>query len=293
MSKSSTDLKNRWVKSGLVKKAWTLICKPYHAFKAVCFILGVLNVAALALMAFGTAWFFRSLPDLEKATFADLKGRAEQVVRKHREAGPKPLAWTTIDQISRDYLYSVVLSEDADFFEHEGIDFDAVVATTLQNLRKKKLEGGGSTISQQVVKNLFLSNERSFIRKLKEAVITRSLEAQLSKNQILELYLNLAEFGPDIYGVREAAEHYFDKRPSEVNAAEGAFMALMLPSPRRFHYSVFENKYLTSQKKRKIRRVLGDMLAQEFISPNQYREYIAYPYFGKPQSRVPASKKKR
>src|SRR5690606_7712117 len=98
-------------------------------------------------------------------------------------------------------------------------------------------------------------------------------------NQIIEIYLNLAEFGPDIFGVRAASHHFFGKSPGKINAAEGAFMALMLPSPRKNHYAIFQNHNLTRAKRKRIRRVLRDMMYSEFISPEQYRRYLRYDYF--------------
>ncbi|MDX1400077.1 MAG: biosynthetic peptidoglycan transglycosylase, partial [Oceanospirillum sp.] len=133
---------------------------------------------------------------------------------------------------------------------------------------------GGSTLSQQTVKNLFLNQTQSYFRKLQEAVITRDLERHFSKNEIIELYLNMAEFGPDLYGVRDAARYYFDKKPAEINAAEGAWLALMLPSPRRYHYTVYQNRNLTTSLKRKYQRILQGMRQSNYISSVQYRRYL-------------------
>jgi monofunctional biosynthetic peptidoglycan transglycosylase len=158
------------------------------------------------------------------------------------------------------------------------------------NWKKKKYEHGASTISQQVVKNLFLSNEKSINRKIREILITYKLEGQFSKNQILEIYLNIAELGPDIFGIQEAARYYFKKHPMKVNAAEGAFIALMLPSPRKFHFTIFENQNLSEKNQKKLRRVIGDLHSSDYISAQQYREYLNYNYFRK---RFPAGEKSR
>jgi len=98
------------------------------------------------------------------------------------------------------------------------------------------------------------------------------MEERFTKNEILEIYLNIAEFGPDIFGVYMASMHYFNKEPKRINTAEGAFLALMLPSPKKYHYSIFRNKYLANRHKKKLRRILKDMLYKELISPEQYRE---------------------
>ncbi len=187
--------------------------------------------------------------------------------------------WVPVTQINRDLLYAFVMSEDSNFFEHEGIDMDAMVVSFAENYRSGQYDYGASTISQQVVKNVFLSQHKSIIRKLKEILLTKRLEARFSKNEILEIYLNVAELGPDIYGVGAASHAVFGKPASKINAAEGAFMAQLLPSPRRNFYSMVQNHNLPPQKRRKIRRILSDMLSEEFISPDQYRHYTKYNYF--------------
>jgi len=171
-------------------------------------------------------------------------------------------------------LYAVVMAEDARFYEHQGIDYNALLDAMVANIKKGETRFGGSTLSQQTVKNLFLNQTQSYFRKLQEAVITRELERHFSKNEIIELYLNMAEFGPDLYGVRDAARYYFDKKPAEINAAEGAWLALMLPSPRRYHYTVYQNRNLTTSLKRKYQRILQGMRQSNYISSIQYRRYL-------------------
>ena len=161
----------------------------------------------------------------------------------------------------------------------EVLERDALVNSFAENLKRREFAFGGSTISQQVVKNIFLDNKKSIIRKIRELVVTRRLEKRFSKNLILELYLNIAEFGPDIFGVNAASHYYFKKSPSRINAAEGAFMALMLPSPRKNHYRLFQNRNLSERWRRKLQRILKDMRYNDFITEKQYRYYINYPYF--------------
>ncbi len=221
-----------------------------------------------------------NMAKLKELTLKRLAARYEDTKRR------RP-SWVPLADVRRDCLYAIVMSEDSTFFEHDGVNFDSMAAAALMNLRKGAYEAGASTISQQVVKNLFLTSERTLTRKLRELILTMDLESRFTKNQILEVYLNLVEIGPDLYGVGEAARHYFGKEPSEINAAEGAFIALMLPSPRKYHYSIFENRNLSLRHRRKLRRVLGDMHATELISPEMYREYVSYDYFSK-EVRAPA-----
>ena len=270
-----------------------IISSPFRLARVIFLFTGGLAWGIGVILGFAGWAFMSSLPEVRGPGFDGLKKRVTQGVNRnlaipenHRRA------WTPLDQISRDFLYAIVLSEDAAFFDHDGIDTDAILAATLQNLRKKKYESGASTITQQVVKNVFLSDSRSLIRKTKEVLVARELDAAYTKNQILELYLNLAEFGPKIFGVRDAASHYFKKTPLEVNAAEGAFLAILLPSPRKFHYSLYENQNMTPAKKKKMRRILSDMLSNEFISPKQYRQYLNYDFF-KGTPRGPASPRKK
>lgn len=258
-----------------------VLFSPYRLFKFICFAIGFVNILVLLIAGIFFKSVLNSVPDINKLQFSEAKAIANRVVQRKLEDKTKGHHWTDIKEINRDFLYTVVLSEDSNFFEHEGIDLDAIIWSLTENLRKQKYEYGASTITQQVVKNLFLTNEKSIVRKIKEIIITERLEKHFSKNQILELYLNVAELGPDIFGVHEASRHYFGKVPAEINAAEGAFIALMLPSPRKYYYAIYQNRNLAPTKSRKIRRVLGDMLANEYISTEQYRKYLKYDYFRK------------
>lgn len=258
---------------------------PWRRFQTFCYYIGLSVVVIAGFFAAYLIFFFRSLPDLESSSFESLKKRAQSQIEAKLEKSKQKLKWTPLKKIHRDLLYTVVFSEDSQFFEHDGVDFDAILASAALNLKAGKYAYGASTISQQVVKNLFLDHEKTLTRKLKEILITQDLERSLTKNQILELYLNMAEFGPDLYGVQAAATYYFDKSPAQINAAEGAFMALMLPSPRKNHYAIFQNQNLTRSKRKKLRRILRDMMHQEFISASQYRNYRKYPYFKKTRRR--------
>ena len=266
---------------------------PYRIFKFVCFSLGFLVLVLSITLSLYITNFLNSLPDLEHTSYSRMKQIARKRVSQKLQVKSKRYKWVGLQNVSRDYLYTIVMSEDAGFFEHDGIDFDAVIDSFAKNFRKRKVESGGSTISQQTVKNLFLKHDRTFARKFKEVIITWSLEKHFSKNQILELYLNIAELGPDIYGINAASYAYFGKSPSKINAAEGAFIGLMLPSPRRFHYSVFQNKNLSRPKRRKIRRILADMMHHEFISPKQFYGYLNYNYFKKRRRAIASKPKQR
>lgn len=265
-----------------------VLATPWRVFKITCFLLGFGLIALSVGLYIYVASFMRSLPYVDRMTFQDIQHIATKRIGDRAVDKGYKHKWVPLKDVSRDYLYSIVISEDATFFEHSGFNFDAIADSLAENIKERKPVFGGSTISQQVAKNLFLGNEKSVLRKVKEFLITRSLERRFSKNEILEVYFNIADFGPDLFGVGSAAWHFFRKTPAQVNAAEGAFIALMLPSPKRFYYAIYENRNLTRQKRRKIERVLRDMLYEEFITENDYRRYAKFDYFTTAPSRAPA-----
>ncbi len=142
--------------------------------------------------------------------------------------------WVPLSRISPSLRQAVVASEDASFFTHEGFDWDGIKAAATYNLEAGEFKRGGSTITQQLAKNLYLSPERSLFRKAREALITRSLEQHLTKERILELYLNVAEWGQSVYGAEAAARHHFKKAAQDLTADEAAWLAAILPAPRRY-----------------------------------------------------------
>ncbi|MCX5723404.1 MAG: monofunctional biosynthetic peptidoglycan transglycosylase [Nitrospirae bacterium] len=142
--------------------------------------------------------------------------------------------WVPLSRISSHLRQAVVAAEDAAFFTHEGFDWEGIKNAAKYNLEAGELKRGGSTITQQLAKNLYLSSDRSLFRKAREALITRALEHQLTKERILELYLNVAEWGEGVYGAEAAARHHFKKSAQDLTADEAAWLAAILPSPRRY-----------------------------------------------------------
>ncbi len=258
-----------------VEKIKSIILSPYRLFKAICMFTGLFTILVLSIIVIYLGTLFNSLPDLDEYNFKKIKKQA--IARTHKRFESKKnirkYRWTPIKVISRDCLYSIVMSEDGNFFEHEGVNYDAMMDSLARNIRKREYAAGGSTITQQVVKNVFLSHDRTILRKVKEIIITQDLEKHFSKNQILEIYLNIAEFGPDKFGIHMASNYYFKKNPRKINAIESAFAALMLPSPRRYHHSIFKNQYLSKKHKKKLYRVLRDLVHLDLISPKQYDKY--------------------
>jgi monofunctional glycosyltransferase len=142
--------------------------------------------------------------------------------------------WIRYDKISLNLKRALVAAEDANFMEHEGFDWDAIQRAYEKNMKKGKVVAGGSTISQQLAKNLFLSSKRSSWRKLEEAIITVMLETVLSKQRIFEIYLNIIEWGNGVFGAEAASRYYFDKSAANLDAWEAARLASMVPNPRYY-----------------------------------------------------------
>ncbi|TFW34014.1 monofunctional biosynthetic peptidoglycan transglycosylase [Massilia horti] len=142
--------------------------------------------------------------------------------------------WVPYNRISNNLKRAVIASEDANFTDHAGVDWDALEKAYERNNRRHKVVGGGSTITQQLAKNLFLSGYRSYVRKGQELIITYMLEAVLSKERILEVYLNVVEFGRGVFGAEAAARHYFRTSAANLTPAQAARLAVMLPNPRYY-----------------------------------------------------------
>lgn len=141
--------------------------------------------------------------------------------------------WVPLKRIAPALRQAVVTSEDDLFWKHDGFNFSQMYDALKRNWDKGRMAAGGSTISQQLAKNLWFTPERSILRKLKEAIMTWRLELALDKERILELYLNVAEWGNGVYGAEAAARHYFGKSAASLSRGEAARLAVMLPSPLR------------------------------------------------------------
>lgn len=179
----------------------------------------------------------------------------------------KPKGWKTLKEINYVAAHAIVVSEDWDFYNHSGYDLGQVKEAVEDSVNGKKLRGA-STISQQLVKNLFLSNERSLIRKAKELSFTMYMERSVSKEKILEIYLNIIEYGEGIYGIDQASRHYFKKSPKNLTAREGAFLAMLLPSPKK-HAQSFKDKGLTPYAKKVVDSVLEKLVRAKYLKKDQ------------------------
>lgn len=166
-------------------------------------------------------------------------------------------SWIDIDEVNPNLLKAIISMEDGKFFIHKGIDWKELKTSMRVNKRRGRSVRGGSTISMQLSKNLFLSTNKSILRKGKEFLITLRMEKELSKKSILENYINIVEWGDAIFGVGKAAEKYFNKQPEELTAVESSRLAAVIPSPLRYDPSA--NSRYVSRRSSIIRGRLSDV----------------------------------
>lgn len=185
--------------------------------------------------------------------------------------GPGTENWVPFDDISPFVVPAVISHEDGGFFDHAGFAPWAIRDALARNLEEGRYVVGASTITMQLAKNLYLHREKTIARKAQEVILTWWLESALTKEEILELYLNVIEYGPGVYGLKNAAAYYFGRPPRELSPAEAAFLACMLPSPTRYHVS-YERDALTRSMKNRMRRLLEHTAKRERIGP----EALAY-----------------
>ncbi len=164
--------------------------------------------------------------------------------------------WVDYADINKSIKQAVISSEDAEFEDHEGVDWAAIELARETNAKRGKIVSGGSTITMQLAKNLFLSGSRSYLRKAQELIITYMLEFVLSKQRILEMYLNSAEFGIGVYGVEAGAKHHFGVQAKQLSIEQAARMAAMLPRPK-FYDKHRNSIYLKKRTRTIIKRMQG------------------------------------
>jgi membrane peptidoglycan carboxypeptidase len=173
--------------------------------------------------------------------------------------------WVPISSLPDIVIQAVVTAEDDTFFEHKGVNYKATWDALVHDWHKRRFARGGSTITQQMIKNVLLSREKTISRKLREYVLARKAEELLTKRRILEIYLNEVEWGEDIYGIEAASRFYLDKQASELTAGEAALLAGMLPNPRYF------NPFKRPEKaKDRQERVLTNMFQAKLITQDDF-----------------------
>lgn len=191
-------------------------------------------LALVAIVLLYQVWIFLHIwwwVDHNPASSAFMEDRLEVLQDKNPDAELRH-RWVPYNRISLNLKRAVIAAEDAKFIDHEGFDWEGIQKAYEKNLKKGRIVAGGSTISQQLAKNLFLSTKRTPWRKLEEAVITLMLEQMMSKRRILEIYLNVIEWGNGVFGAEAAARHYYKTSAAGIGPEAAARLAAMIPNPR-------------------------------------------------------------
>ena len=232
------------------------------AFKRLVFLFIILAVPLA---------YFLVMPDISSlkkktpAKTAFMKYREKEWSKKGRRYKITQ-AVVPLSKISPYLLKAVLISEDDKFWKHEGFDFESIQKALEKDLEAGKFKFGGSTVSQQLARNLYLSPEKNLLRKGAEAVITWRMEKVLPKRRILELYLNEVEWGEGIFGAEAAARHYFGKSASELSPREAARMAAVLPNPRKYN-PAGEQRYVVNRS-----NIIYDIMIKRGIVAPEYEE---------------------
>lgn len=187
---------------------------------------------------------------------------------------PQNKNYVPLKNISTFIQRAIIQTEDSTFYTHNGFDSEGIERCVEKMKEKKRIVCGGSTISQQLAKNLFLTKNKTFYRKGIEALITIKIEKTLSKKEILEKYLNVVQFGKNIFGVKQAAQFYFKKSPSQLDPLEAAFLAMVLPNPEKYSQSYFR-KDLTKFARRRLNQIIQNMYKFKSLSEEQYVTSLA------------------
>lgn len=220
-----------------------------------------LLLAAVLLTGAGASLWVVWLPDVKPlkkhppATTAYIELRKKQALAKGRKLDLR-WTWVASDAISENLKRAVVTAEDDEFWRHDGVDWAAIRAAYERNRKAGRFAAGGSTITMQLARNLFLSPSKNPLRKAKEILIARRLERELGKRRILELYLNVVEWGKGVFGCEAAARAYFEKSCADLSEEEAVAMAVVLPNPRRWDPAK-RGVYVERNSKRIIDRMMA------------------------------------
>lgn len=243
------------------------------------FIIGFLLFAGAVIVYLSTAFYYDDVGALQKknpgktAFMAHRESQWEFKGLKNRKISQ---VWVPLSKISPYAAKAVLIAEDDKFYSHEGFDFEAMQKALEKDIKAGKLKYGGSTISQQLAKNLFLSPTKNPLRKVKEAILTWRIENNLSKRRILELYLNVAEWGDGIFGIEAASRHYFGKSAAELSPMEAARLAVVLPNPLKLN-PAGTSKYVESRAE-----IVYGIMVRRGIVIEEYEDIMKAPADGPP-----------
>jgi monofunctional biosynthetic peptidoglycan transglycosylase len=256
--------------------------------------LSVLTCAAAGVAVWGACEFVRTeFPDVSvlKTRYpvvhyepcVETPAQCAQALKRgrHPESGAtvtisrlRPSSWVSLGEVSKVAVGAILVSEDWAFYQHKGYDANQIKEAIREDWEEGRFARGASTITQQVARNVFLDKDKNLWRKVKELILAVRLEQALGKRRILEVYLNIAEWGEGIFGIRAASRHYFGKDPSELTAREGAFLAMLLPSPKRYSQSFRAHK-LTDYARETMDAILGKMAQAHYLTDDERDGQVA------------------
>ncbi|MGO9952632.1 MAG: monofunctional biosynthetic peptidoglycan transglycosylase [Dissulfurispiraceae bacterium] len=239
-----------------------------HLTKAIILIISAAFILSIAV--------YFIYPDVSKLKKENPKKTAfmEYREKQWKEDGKKIMihqSWVPLSRISNYMTKAVIIAEDDKFWSHGGFDFEAMEKSFEKDIKAEKFKFGGSTISQQLAKNLFLNPSKNPLRKIKEAILTWRLEKNLSKRRILELYLNVAEWGDGIFGIEAAARHYYGKPAANLSAEEAAHLAAVLPNPRKYN-PTGPSHYVNNRS-----RIIYEIMVKRGIVVEEYEDVMKSP----------------
>ncbi len=234
-------------------------------------LLALMSLVILGVGSFGYKVIRNAFPEMGR-----LRTYYPWLERARRNERPRiqlrkgvPPGWVSVQAVSPYLIGAVVVSEDWSFFTHDGYDANEMKEALKKDLVEGRFARGASTITQQVVKNVFLEQDKTLWRKFREFVLSVELDQKVSKRRILEIYFNVVEWGDGIYGIGAAAHRYFDKLPADLTPKESAFLAMLLPSPKRYSQS-FRDHRLTSYARRTIRNIMRKMVMGKYMAQELY-----------------------
>lgn len=235
------------------------------------------SVALAVLAAVYLTYEYLSLPDVGRLKNSNPKTTALMEIREgqYKRKGVKPVRrqiWVSYGGFSDHLKKAILLAEDAAFFSHQGVDLFELKEALKEDLEKGRFKRGASTITMQLARNLYLSPDKSLLRKGREIMIAFEMERLLSKRRIFEIYLNVVEWGPGVYGAEMAARHYYSKSAASLNLLEAATLAALLPSPLAYREkSLLQRRNL----------ILGRMAKTGYISAAEFEDMKEKPLFYK------------
>jgi monofunctional biosynthetic peptidoglycan transglycosylase len=226
------------------------ISLPVKRRKLTAILLYIIFIFYFSLPSF-------QIPVLEYNQFRFTSLMEQRALEKNLFFYPEQ-SWVDIDDVNPNALKAILSMEDGSFFRHKGIDWKELNTSLRINKRRGRTVRGGSTITMQLAKNLYLSTEKSLMRKAKELIITFRMEKEISKKAILENYINAVEWGDGIFGINAAADHYFNKDPEKLSINESSRLAAVIPSPLR--YEPNKNSRYVLRRSSIIRGRIGDVI---------------------------------